>query len=71
MTESAPADPPAPPREFGAGPPSAFAPPTPWRRRLQIMGWIMAAGLALLMIAIAWLAVTAPLSQSLKPIAPP
>ncbi|PBN42758.1 PBP1A family penicillin-binding protein [Sphingobium sp. D43FB] len=71
MTESASAEPPAPPREFGAGPPSAFAPPTPWRRRLQILGWIMAAGLALLMIAIAWLAITAPLSQSLKPIAPP
>ena len=59
------------PREFGAGPPSAFAPPTPWRRRIQIMGWAIAAFLALLMIVVAWLAVTAPLSRSLKPIAPP
>ncbi|MDI1296822.1 MAG: PBP1A family penicillin-binding protein [bacterium] len=59
------------PREFGAGPPSAFAPPTPWKRRIQIVGWIVAAFLALLMIVIAWLAVTAPMSRSLKPIAPP
>lgn len=72
MPDSAPSDPAAlPPRDFGAGPPSAFAPPTPWRRRLQIFGWIVAAGLALLMILVAWLAVTAPLSRSLKPIAPP
>ncbi len=35
------------------------------------MGWVAAALLALLMIVIAWLAVTAPLSRSLKPIAPP
>ncbi len=60
-----------PAREFGAGPPSAFAPPTPWRRRLQIVGWIVAGLLALLMLVIAWLAVTAPMSRSLKPIAPP
>ncbi|WP_257540863.1 transglycosylase domain-containing protein [Sphingobium sp. CFD-1] len=58
-------------RPFGAGPPSAFAPPTPWKRRLQIMGWIIAGLMALLMIIIAWLAVTAPLSRSLEPIAPP
>jgi len=58
-------------RPFGAGPPSAFAPPTPWKRRLQIFGWIVAAGLALLMLIIAWLAVTAPMSRSLQPIAPP
>ncbi len=60
-----------PAREFGAGPPSAFAPPTPWRRRLQIAGWAVAGLLALLMLAIAWLAITAPMSRSLKPIAPP
>ncbi|XOU67607.1 PBP1A family penicillin-binding protein [Sphingomonas sp. VDB2] len=72
MPDSAPLDPFAqPPREFGAGPPSAFARPTPWRRRLQIAGWVIAAGLAMLMILVAWLAVTAPLSRSLKPIAPP
>ncbi len=59
------------PRPFGAGPPSAFAPPTPWKRRLQIAGWIIAGLMALLMIVIAWLAITAPLSRSLKPIAPP
>ncbi len=67
---SPPATPP-PPRAFGAGPPSAFAPPSPWKRRLQIFGWVVAAALALLMILIAWLAVTAPLSRSLEPIAPP
>ncbi|MBO9526001.1 MAG: PBP1A family penicillin-binding protein [Sphingobium yanoikuyae] len=78
MTElpnSAPTGTPAPAadeaRPFGAGPPSAFAPPTPWKRRLQIFGWIVAAGLALLMLIIAWLAVTAPMSRSLQPIAPP
>ncbi|MES2175340.1 MAG: transglycosylase domain-containing protein [Pseudomonadota bacterium] len=72
MPDSAPLDPFAQsPREFGAGPPSAFARPTPWRRRLQIAGWVVAAGLAVLMILVAWLAVTAPLSRSLKPIAPP
>ena len=60
-----------PPREFGAGPPSAFAPSTPWRKRLHVTGWIVAGLLALLMLVIAWLAVTAPLSRSLKPIAPP
>jgi len=59
------------PRPFGAGPPSAFAPPTPWKRRLQIAGWIVAAMMAVLMIVIAWLAVTAPLSRSLQPVAPP
>src|SRR3546814_2449431 len=38
---------------------------------MQSAGWAVAALLALLMILIAWLAVTAPLSRSLKPIAPP
>jgi penicillin-binding protein 1A len=72
MNESHPVDAPAvTDRPFGAGPPSAFARPTPWRRRVQIAGWVAAAGLAVLMIIIAWLAVTAPLSRSLKPIAPP
>ncbi|WP_066524185.1 transglycosylase domain-containing protein [Sphingobium sp. EP60837] len=72
MRDPLPAPQPDPPaRDFGAGPPSAFAPPTPWRRRLHIAGWIVAAMLALLTLMIAWLAVTAPLSRSLKPIAPP
>ena len=35
------------------------------------MGWVIAGLLALLMLVVAWLAVTAPLSRSLKPIAPP
>ena len=34
MNESAPAEPPAPPREFGAGPPSAFARTAVTRRSL-------------------------------------
>ncbi|HKY83137.1 MAG TPA: transglycosylase domain-containing protein [Sphingobium sp.] len=73
MRDPLPVPPPdtAPAREFGAGPPSAFAPPTPWKRRLQIAGWVIAASLALMMLMIGWLAVTAPLSRSLKPIAPP
>ncbi len=72
MNDTRPVEPaPLPPRAFGAGPPSAFAPPTPWRRRIQIFGWILAVLLALLMILVAWLAITAPLSRSLKPIVPP
>ena len=72
MNDTRPVEPaPLPPRAFGAGPPSAFAPPSPWRRRVQIFGWILAVLLALLMILVAWLAITAPLSRSLKPIVPP
>ncbi len=72
MNDTRPVEPaPLPPRAFGAGPPSAFAPPTPWRRRIQIFGWILAVLLALVMILVAWLAITAPLSRSLKPIVPP
>jgi penicillin-binding protein 1A len=59
-----------PERAFGEGPPSAFK-RTPWRKRLRIASWICAALLALFMALVAWLAVTAPLSRSLKPIAPP
>ncbi len=68
---SAASAPAAPSPAFGAGPPSAFAPPTPWRKKLRIVGWMIAALLAVLMILIAWLAVTAPMSRSLQPIAPP
>ena len=72
MNDTRPVEPaPLPSRTFGAGPPSAFAPPSPWRRRVQIFGWILAVLLALLMILVAWLAITAPLSRSLKPIVPP
>ncbi|MBB3981537.1 penicillin-binding protein 1A [Sphingobium fontiphilum] len=63
--------PPAAEAPFGAGPPSSFPPPMPWRRKLKIAGWIVAAFLALFMALIAWLAITAPLSRSLQPIAPP
>lgn len=62
--------PPPEPRAFGEGPPSSF-PQTPWRKRLRIAGWIAAGLLALLMAITAWLAITAPLSRSLQPIAPP
>lgn len=61
----------AEPRAFGAGPPSAFADPPAWKRAMRIAGWIVAGLLAILAIAIAWLAVTAPLSRSLQPVAPP
>ena len=72
MNDTRPVEPaPLPSRTFGAGPPSAFAPPSPWRRRVQIFGWMLAVLLALLMILVAWLAITAPLSRSLKPIVPP
>ncbi|AUW59025.1 penicillin-binding protein [Sphingobium sp. SCG-1] len=62
---------PPPPSSFGAGPPSSFAPRTSWRRRMRIAGWVLAAMLAIFMALVAWLAITAPLSRSLKPIAPP
>jgi penicillin-binding protein 1A len=54
-----------------APPPSAFLPRPRWRRIGRVAAWVIAVGLALVMAAIAWLAVTAPLSRSLKPIAPP
>jgi penicillin-binding protein 1A len=57
----------APPYPAGGELPSSFAPPTPWRKRLRIGIWVLAAMLALLMAIIAWLAITAPLSRSLKP----
>jgi penicillin-binding protein 1A len=43
----------------------------PFRRKLRIAAWIMAGVLAIFMMLVAWLAITAPLSRSLKPIAPP
>ena len=42
-----------------------------WRRRGHIAAWIIAAVLALLMLAVLWLAITAPLSRSLQPNVPP
>ncbi|QUT04420.1 PBP1A family penicillin-binding protein [Sphingobium phenoxybenzoativorans] len=58
------------PVPFG-GPPSSFPPPTPFRKKLRILAWIAAGLLAIFFALVAWLAVTAPLSRSLKPIAPP
>ncbi|WP_070156920.1 transglycosylase domain-containing protein [Sphingobium phenoxybenzoativorans] len=58
------------PAPFG-GPPSSFPPPTPFRKKLRILAWIAAGLLAIFFALVAWLAVTAPLSRSLKPIAPP
>jgi penicillin-binding protein 1A len=51
---------------------AAFAPaPTPRRPRWRWIRWAIAGILLLFMLAVAWLAVTAPLSKSLQPIAPP
>jgi len=49
-------------------------PPEPRRRRGGLLRWFMravAAGIILLVVAIGWLAITAPLSRSLKPPTPP
>jgi penicillin-binding protein 1A len=59
-----------PERPWGMEAPSAFT-RTPWHRRLRIAAWVLAAFLALFMVIVAWLAITAPLSRSLQPIAPP
>ena len=55
------------------GPTGPVGQPTPPRRwtRWKLIRWAMAGALALFMAAVAWLAVTAPLSKSLQPIAPP
>lgn len=60
------------------GPPEPPAPPPPPterpRRRINLWRWAvrgLAAFVVLLIVAIGWLAVTAPLSQSLKPPTPP
>jgi penicillin-binding protein 1A len=45
--------------------------PAPRRSRWRWVRWGVCAVLLLLMAAVAWLAVTAPLSKSLQPIAPP
>jgi penicillin-binding protein 1A len=63
---------PAPQAGYGYSPPP---PPYPPRRpRIAIGKWIVrgaAAGIVLFVVAVVWLAVTAPLSQSLKPPTPP
>ncbi|HEY0271140.1 MAG TPA: transglycosylase domain-containing protein, partial [Sphingomonas sp.] len=64
---------------FGTVPPSPTgdpfgqpaAAPQPRRSRWYWIRWAISGLLLLLMAAVAWLAVTAPLSKSLQPIAPP
>ena len=60
---------------FETAPLSAGAPlapdARPRRPRWRWIRWAIAGALLLFMIAVAWLAVTAPLSKSLQPIAPP
>ncbi|USI72055.1 transglycosylase domain-containing protein [Sphingomonas morindae] len=54
-----------------AAPPAAPPPPPPlWRRWLRPRRVVALAG-ALLVLLVGWLAITAPLSRSLRPIAPP
>lgn len=69
---AAPPPPPAPPVD---GPPEAEAEaPLPARRRRSGWRWVprgIAALILLFVVAVAWLAVTAPLSKSLQPPAPP
>jgi penicillin-binding protein 1A len=57
-------------RGGGGGPVDPNAPPKPWYRRWK---WkhVILGSLALFMLLIAWLAITAPLSKSLQPIAAP
>lgn len=70
---------PAPPLPRGPGlvqpmlpPPDAPALPiSPWPRRWLWIKRGVAAGLLLLIVLVGWLLVTAPLSKSLEPIAPP
>ena len=68
---------PAPERAWYEAPreeplPGAIAPPVkPRRSRWRLIRWAIAGILALFIALVAWLAVTAPLSKSLQPIAPP
>lgn len=64
----APAADPAAPAAFPPSPP--LVPPRPrrrWRWRLRVLGALI----VLFVVLVAWLAITAPLSRSLRPIAPP
>ena len=65
--------PPAPPPQPGAAstPLSAFPARPRWRRVGLYTTWGVAVTLALMVLSILWLAVTAPLSRSLQPNAPP
>src|SRR3546814_14739144 len=65
---------PAPAEEGPRGPPTGAAAPlteSPWRRRLRLVGRGFAAFALLFILLVGWLAITAPLSKSLEPIAPP
>lgn len=58
----------------GGGPPAAslaLGTRPQWRRRGYLAAWVVAILLALFVGTVAWLAVTAPLSRSLEPYAPP
>ena len=59
---------------FWPDPPVADEPETPRRRRPRLLRWVvrgLAAAVLLLVVTIGWLAVTAPLSRSLRPPTPP
>ncbi len=75
MTESAPPAPPFPDDLInpvpGAVPPEPPPPQSRWPRRRKIAKRIALGLLIVFMLLFAWLAVTAPLSRSLQPIAPP
>ncbi len=60
----------APRAAHGDATPPPVAPRARWRR-WRLIRWGIAGVLALFFAAVAWLAVTAPLSKSLQPIAPP
>jgi penicillin-binding protein 1A len=75
VTESATPVPPLPEDWIsptpGAVPPEGPPPQSPWPRRRRIAKRVTLGLLIVFMLLIAWLAVTAPLSRSLQPIAPP
>ncbi|WP_343228542.1 transglycosylase domain-containing protein [Sphingomonas colocasiae] len=74
MTESATPVPPFPEDRTNPAPgavPIEAPAPSPWPRRRKIIKRCLLGLLIVFMLLFAWLAVTAPLSRSLQPIAPP
>ena len=63
--------PPPPAEEVPLVPADAPRPEPRWRKRLRWVGRGFAAFFLLFLLLVAWLAITAPLSKSLEPIAPP